>query len=331
MVNEFLEKIRNDLLEEQLSLKEQEIDLQNHFKENMRMIQLLEETNDPNYASFTPREVNGYNKKKIEELSKEQKSLEDALTDLRVRISENTCKLNETNSVIKVAKSFVNHTDFSSGEDRFSILVTQERERQRIARDLHDSTVQNLTSLVHKSELCIKLMDVDPIRCKLELSSLNKTLHDVINDTRNMIYDLRPMSFDDIGFDVTVDRYLDKLRSSSSTSFSYKINGEPYTLNSVTELTLLRVIQEACSNAIKHGGASKVDILFTYYPDYVQLNIDDDGMGVDLSSIPDVSREDNSGFGLSIMKERIYLLSGDIQFESQPDKGFHITIKVPKA
>lgn len=331
MVNEFLEKIRNGLLEEQLSLKEKEIDLQNHFKENMKLIQLLEETNDPNYASFTPREVNGYNKKKIDELSKEQKAIEDELTQLRVKISDNTCQLNETNSVIKVAKSFVNHTDLSSGEDRFSILVTQERERQRIARDLHDSTVQNLTSLVHKSELCMKLLDVDPIRCKLELSALSKILHEVIDDTRNMIYDLRPMSFDDIGFDVTVDRYLDKLRSSSSASFSYKVNGDTYPLNSVTELTLLRVIQEACANAIKHGEASRVDIVFTYYPEYVQLNIDDDGKGIDLSSIPDVSREDNSGFGLSIMKERIYLLSGDIQFESQPDKGFHITIKVPKA
>ncbi|MCI5857535.1 MAG: histidine kinase [Agathobacter sp.] len=331
MVNEFLEKIRDGLLEEQLSLKEKEIDLQNHFKENMKLIQLLEETNDPNYASFTPREVNGYNKKKIDELSKEQKAIEDELTELRVKISDNTCQLNETNSVIKVAKSFVNHTDLSSGEDRFSILATQERERQRIARDLHDSTVQNLTSLVHKSELCMKLLEVDPIRCKLELSSLSKILHEVIDDTRNMIYDLRPMSFDDIGFDVTVDRYLDKLRSSTSASFSYKVNGDVYSLNSVTELTLLRVIQEACANAIRHGEASRVDIVFTYYPEYVQLNIDDDGKGIDLSSIPDVSREDNSGFGLSIMKERIYLLSGDIQFESQPDKGFHITIKVPKA
>jgi two-component system sensor histidine kinase DegS len=82
------------------------------------------------------------------------------------------------------------------------ILQTVESERQRIARDLHDSTVQSLTSLTHKTELCLKLMDVDPIRCRLELTSQGKILKDIINELRNMIYNLRPMSFDDIGFNI---------------------------------------------------------------------------------------------------------------------------------
>jgi two-component system sensor histidine kinase DegS len=216
----------------------------------------------------------------------------------------------------------------SSEKNKLNILETQEKERQRIARDLHDSTVQNLTSLVHKSELCINLLDVDPVRCRLELTSLNKYLREVINDIRDLIYDLRPMSFDDIGFDITVERYLDKINH-GSTNFTYKIAGEPYPINSVTALTLLRVIQEACSNAMKHGNAKNVDIVLEYDTDKIHLKIDDDGNGFDLSNIPDVSRDDNSGFGLSMMKERIFLLSGSIDFCSEPEQGFHIDVNVP--
>lgn len=328
MVKEYLEKLRDELTEERLQLLNEETSLQNHYKENLKMIQLLEETNDPNYASFTPREIHPYNRVKIEELTLDQKKTTDLLEKNKIAISEKNYKIGEINSVIKVAKEEESFSS-TSASNRFSILKTQEKERQRIARDLHDSTVQNLTSLVHKSELCIKLIDTDPIRCKLELSSLSKILRDIIEDTRNMIYDLRPMSFDDIGFDITVERYLDKIKSTTSTNFHYKVNGDPYPLDSVISLTLLRVIQEACSNAVKYADAQHVNVSLTYYSDSLILDIVDDGKGFDLSSMPQSSRDDNSGFGLSMMKERVFLLDGTIDIQSEVGKGFHIIVKIP--
>jgi two-component system sensor histidine kinase DegS len=328
MVKEYLEKTRDQFLQERASLKDKEVELQNRLKEHISFIQLLEESDDPNYAAFTPREVNGYHKQKIEELKQEQNEIAEELNQLKIQILNVNCNIDEINSVIKVTRGLLEGKACSPEKNKFYILETQEKERQRIARDLHDSTVQNLTSLVHKSELCINLMDVDPVRCRLELTSLNKYLRDVINDIRNMIYDLRPMSFDDIGFDVTVERYLDKINH-GSTNFTYRIVGEPYPINSVTALTLLRVVQEGCSNAMKHGNAKNVDIVLEYDAGHVHLTIDDDGDGFDLKNAPDVSREDNSGFGLSMMRERIFLLSGDIEFRSEPEKGFHIDVNVP--
>lgn len=328
MVKEYLEKTRDQLLEERISILERETALQNHLKENIKFIQLLEETNDPNFASFTPREVNGYNNKKLDELKLDQKETEEKIANIKNEIGDITMKIDEVNSVLRVANEEEN--DSSSGKNKITILETQEKERQRIARDLHDSTVQNLTSLVHKSELCMKLMDIDPIRCRLELSSLSKTLRDIIEDTRNMIYDLRPMSFDDIGFDITVERYLDKMKSNNpKTSFQYRVVGDPYAIKSVVSLTLLRVIQEACSNAVKHAKAEHVTVSLSYKNEGLLLDIIDDGNGFDLSTIPEFSRDDNSGFGLSMMKERIYLLSGTINFESEPGKGFHIIVNIP--
>lgn len=329
MVKEYLQKTKDKLLEESISLKQKETDLQIQLKETIKMIQLLEEMNDPNIASFTPREVNPYNKKKIDELNEIQKCLDNQLNELKQQLIRINHEIDEINCVIKVARDESNHPSGECDNQKFSILEAQEKERQRIARDLHDSTVQNLTSLVHKSELCMKLMDVDPIRCKLELSSLSKNLRDIINETRNMIYDLRPMSFDDIGFDITVERYLDKIKSVSTISFSYKVIGKPFSLNSIIALTLLRVIQEGCSNAIKHSNASKVDIRMEYKEQELLLSIIDDGQGFDISMIPEKSRNDNSGFGLSMMRERIYLLSGKIELKSAPGRGFAIYITIP--
>ena len=162
---------------------------------------------------------------------------------------------------------------------RLKLLETQENERQRISRELHDSTVQNLTSLVHKTELCSKLIDMDKVRCKLELNIMSKTLRDIINDTRNMIYNLRPMSFDDIGLEVTIERALEKLESSETKKINFSVVGESYKINPVIGITLLRIIQEACSNAIRHADCSIIKVVLNYQPGTIILSIKDDGKG----------------------------------------------------
>ena len=336
MVISYLEKTKEEFFETKASLNEQLVAVQNHYKETLKMIQLLEDNNDPNYESFTPREVNSYNKTKLKELIEEQKELTVQLQNLRTCISDVDCKIEEIVSVIKVAKG-----DFSSTldsnlhvnevEDDLKIVVLEsvEGERQRIARDLHDTTVQNLTSLVHKSEMCMKLIDIDPIRCKLELSTLGKTLRDTINDTRKMIYDLRPMSFDDIGFDVTVERALDKFKQVNNVNYSFNVTGDEFNIPSIISITLLRIIQETCSNSVKHGKCSNIDVQLNFKNDSVELCIKDDGCGFDVATLPKETRKDNSGFGYSMMKESIFLLSGTMNIESSVGNGCLVKVVIP--
>ena len=302
MVKEYLEKTRDEFLDTKCNLSEKLVSAENHYKENLKIIQMLEESSDTGFEAFSPREVNSYNRSKISELKEEQKLVEPQIKVLRKQISDVDCKLDEINSVIKVCKSdrdaSVELSDAISNTDSelFNrvILQTLEGERQRIARDLHDSTVQSLTSLLHKTELCIKLLDMDPIRCRLELSSQGKILKDIINELRNMIYNLRPMSFDDIGFDVTVERALDKFKASNNVRCNFKILGEPYVIDSLVSLTLLRVIQEACSNSIKHGNASEIDVVLKYDTENLILNIKDNGDGFNTSTIPETTRNINN-------------------------------------
>lgn len=335
MVISYLERLQDKYIEEKLNIEKEINELQIHLKENIEFIKLLEENNDPSYESFTPRQVHSKNKDKIEELKQEQKDILSKLDQVKEKY--NTCiqELDELASVIKVAKSsIISGKDVTSDIDsrvyRLTLLETQENERQRISRELHDSTVQNLTSLIHKTELCSKLIEMDPIRCKLELTTMTKTLREIINDTRQMIYNLRPMSFDDIGLDVTIERTLDKLQQNTeSKNISFQVIGEPYPIKPVIGITLLRIIQEACNNAIKHAEASLISVKLEYGEEEVIVSIEDNGKGFEKEKLDLESRNDNSGFGLSMMKERVYLLYGDIEIDSKINDGTKITVNVP--
>lgn len=335
MVKEYLEKLHVEYEQEDHTLQEKIKNKKIQLKENIEFIKLLDETTDDSYESFTPREINSKNKTKITSLRDEQKVILQELDQLKIEEIAISQKIDELNSVMKFENERNEIQDAPEGVNkidqtfRLKLLETQENERQRISRELHDSTVQNLTSLVHKSELCSKLIEMDPIRCKLELLTLNRTLREVINNTRQMIYNLRPMSFDDIGLDVTIQYSLRKLESNSSVKINFTMNGEPIVLSSVVGITILRMIQECCNNAIRHGNANIIHVKLNYEVDSITIIIEDNGSGFDVESLPKTSRDDHSGFGLSMMRERVYLLSGTLQIKSNRGEGTTIIAKIP--
>lgn len=211
------------------------------------------------------------------------------------------------------------------------MLEAQELERQRIARDLHDSTVQNLTNCVHKLEYISKIIDTDPERSKMELIMLEKNTRTVINEMREIIYNLRPMSFEDIGIDVTIERELIRLENIGNIKINYTVNGKADdNIKPVISLTIFRIVQEACNNAIKHSKASSIDVVLNYNSNNIELSISDDGVGFDLDLYDNNNPDDiNSGFGLSMMKERVFLLSGKFDIKSSKNKGTIINVVVP--
>ncbi|WP_310603619.1 sensor histidine kinase [Anaerosporobacter sp.] len=212
------------------------------------------------------------------------------------------------------------------------LLETQEIERKRIARELHDSPVQNLTTLIHKTELCTRLVDLDPIRAKLELQTMIGTIKTTINDMRNIIYDLRPMSLEDLGLVITVKRYIKQFIDSTTMKVILNVENERKVKSDIIDLTLFRIIQEACNNAVKHADASVIHIDLIYQEEGIELVIEDNGCGVDNNAKREAKNEADkslSGFGLSMMKERVGLLSGKIDIRSVINEGTKISVYVP--
>ncbi len=209
------------------------------------------------------------------------------------------------------------------------ILESQERDRNRIARDLHDSSVQSLTGLVHKAELCMRLVDIDTIRVKLELQTMIETIRTVINGMREIIYNLRPMSLDNLGLVVTIDSYCLQLNKNYAIDVNFQKPKEEPELPSIYKVTLYRILQEACGNVVKHAKASKVDIILSCEKNRLQLVIRDNGIGFDTEKVTEPTEQTLNGFGHSMMKERVTLLGGTIEIKSVVDEGTTVFVEIP--
>jgi two-component system sensor histidine kinase DegS len=318
------------LLDNKIELEKEINNIQVELKQNQEFLKIIESNEDSSFESFTPREINSNNKQKISSLNEDSSSLISALENAKQKLSIVDARMAELSDVLKVARSLEqSETTVNTKDNRIAILDAQETERQRISRELHDSTVQDLTSLVYKTELCSKLIDIDPVRCKLELMTLSQTLRGIIEDIRQLIYNLRPMAFDDIGLDVTIERALDKLENSETKKIDFNVVGESYKILPVVGITLLRIVQEACSNAIRHAECTRIKVSLIYSDKSVSLIVEDDGCGFDSDNINYEDRQDNSGFGLSIMRERVFLLSGKIAIDSKINEGTKIIVEVP--
>lgn len=267
-------------------------------------------------------------KQKLEDLNQEQEQLSEKISGLHDAVNrieqydiitaendKETEKLNAINQVVS--------------DKGLSILEAQEIERQRIARDLHDSTVQNLTSLVHKAELCVKLIEIDSIRARLELAAMSNTIKTVINDMRGIIYNLKPMSLDDIGLTVTVERYASRLMDLNNINIIVRSTEETKEIHPVIKLTLFRIIQEACNNVIKHANATTINIDIDYSDYKVNVSIKDNGSGFNINNSHGDGHGHSSSFGLSIMRERISLLSGTVDIKSEKGIGTTVTVSAP--
>lgn len=273
-------------------------------------------------------------KNKIVQEIKVEQEIKDTLKN--VTNDEDTAASEKSRPVVSSAPAPVSSSQLIDANDNLinystKLLKTQEMDRNRISRDLHDSTVQSLTSFGHKLEYCCRMVEKDPVKVKLELQTLIDLNKQIINDMREIIYDLRPMSLNNIGFVSSVEAYCQHIRRNDNFDVVLKVNGPEKELGSITSVTLFRILQEACNNSLKHSKAKKVYIRITYTRDTIDLDVDDDGVGFNLDMVEEQRTEDDflHGFGLSTMRERAKLLSGTFSIRTRPGFGTKIHVSVP--
>lgn len=228
----------------------------------------------------------------------------------------------------KKENSFEKKQNVKNAEySKFYLLEIQEMEQKRISNELHDTTVQNLTMLIHKAELCEQLADRDIIQTKLELQTMKETLRTTIQELRNIIFNLRPMSVDDLGLVETIERFIaQKEFEDDSMKITFEVKGkEPKEIRSIITMTLFRVIQELYNNAKKHAQCDNFRIFINFDAEKIEIKVSDDGIGFELESVA----SNRKNFGLLIIKERISLLSGKIKIDTEKGRGTNVLIEVP--
>ena len=204
---------------------------------------------------------------------------------------------------------------------------SQEEERMRIARELHDETAQNLLAVYRKMEL-YSTAETDPQK-KQQLCTLYDMVHQTLQGVRRISQDLRPMMLDDLGFVPAVQMLVRAAHEGQSgvPHVNLEVKGEVRPLLPAHELALYRIVQEALNNIRKHAHATSLEVTITYQPDRVLLEIEDDGAGFSVpASFTELVRAGN--LGLMGIQERVWAVGGVLSVKSEVGYGTVLKITV---
>ncbi len=280
---------------------------------------------DSDFKVFSPRNIESIYSDQIATCNREKNSLE---AENKIYYS----KINELNTTLD--KLYIVSSDFHDEIDEIknvtfnskTLIVTQEAERQRIARDLHDTSLQNLAAIIHKVELASMYITQDAIRAKLELASVNNSLKDTINEIREIIFDLRPMTFDDLGFKELIDAFIEK----ETENKSIDIIIDKYNLSLKDEvilMSLFHIFKESFMNSVIHSKCSEIHITIDDEKNNeLVFEISDNGVGF---NIDEKINENNKHYGLIILQERVKLMQGNIILNSSLGSGTKIHVSIP--
>ncbi len=206
------------------------------------------------------------------------------------------------------------------------VISVQEEERKRIARGLHDETMQSLAALLLKVDmfsLDVKKPSHEKIRAMKDI------LLSTLDGIRSIIQNLRPSILDDLGLEAAIRWLLDMhLREKGITCYFNIIGMQDKRFPPNIEITLFRIIQEAVVNIARHAKAENVFVIFKVDDDSVSVDIEDDGTGFDvLPSL--IQAEGGRGLGIQGLKERVHLLDGSLSICSAKGQGTRISLKIP--
>lgn len=204
------------------------------------------------------------------------------------------------------------------------MIQTQEAERQRLSRQMHDGPAQALSNFILQTEIAMRLFEMDQAKAKDELANLKYSATSTFQKVRDFIFELRPMMLDDLGLVPTLKRYVEAAKSQKTVELRLDITGQEHRLESYLEVMIFRAVQEIISNALRHSQATQVNVLLDLGDNFVRVVCDDNGSGFDKKIL-----EERQYMGLKVIRERVEMLGGDMEIDSVIGQGTRITFQVP--
>ncbi|MGE5553688.1 MAG: histidine kinase [Betaproteobacteria bacterium] len=209
------------------------------------------------------------------------------------------------------------------------IIQAQEEERRRIAREIHDGPAQAMANIVLRAEICEKTMETGKGDLKSEIGDLKRLAKDCLKEVRRIIFDLRPMTLDDLGLVPTLSRYVEELRKQVDFEIRFAAFGKERRLDPGIEAALFRFTQEALTNCRKYAKAARAEVRVEFLPGMVRVVVEDNGQGFNPEDVLRRQARRNEHFGLLGMKERVELFYGTFQVFSAPGKGTKVVAQIP--
>lgn len=318
-------KLKQEQIEEKLYTNE--LDIQGCIK----AIEKLNQSSDSTGMIFLSTDKKtGFDIEEIERLNGIISQLKSQQNDMISERDNITKKIKEIEDILSEKSTYKKQKAKYTSYDLINYVET---ERQRISGDIHDSIIQNLTALMYKIELIKKVMDTDHNRAKLELEAGNKIVKDCIGELRNIIFNLHPMSLDDLDTKSVFYDFIQKIKTSTNMIVDFKYKSDVEHVNNSIVVVLLRIIQELCNNSIKHSDGSRIDINVNISNNLIKIVQSDDGIGYDYNLIDKPkTTTDNTGYGLVLLKEKVGLINGTISVNTKKEGGteYKLTVPIPK-
>lgn len=200
-----------------------------------------------------------------------------------------------------------------------AVFETQETERKRLAEDLHDSVGQVLSAIKLNLHRLDKIIENDDP--KNLLLDTRKLTDECIQEIRNIIHNVLPPVLTDFGLIDALQALCDKLAQNTDIKITFTKNLPEERFPSEIELTLYRMAQELFGNAVKHSGATAVQLQLTKENGSLIMTFSDNGVGFDMDNV-------NHGFGLKNLESRAQFINGKLHTYTKPQNGTFTTIKV---
>lgn len=208
------------------------------------------------------------------------------------------------------------------------IILAQEEERKRIAREIHDGPAQMLANLVLRTEIVERMLVKQEFGLvQDEVIDLKGQVRYSLEEMRKVIFNLRPMALDDLGLIPTLRKYVHDYEEKTKIRTSFETRGKEHRLSSAMEAAVYRLVQEALSNAAKHAFPSYVLVEITYQAQLIKIVVKDNGLGFNVKKISEQANRES--FGLVGMRERVELLEGRMEILSAENQGTTIVIHIP--
>ncbi len=217
----------------------------------------------------------------------------------------------------------------SLSEERDKILRVQEEARRALARDLHDRTLQSLSSISMGIDYVKQLLKHQPDTAADELSRLQELVKQASKEARVLLFELRPIALETQGLVGALETYVQQLNGEGPPVFHFHNDGFDQRLAPEVEAMAFIVLQEAVNNARKHARADNIWLTLSPEEDSLLMTVQDDGCGFDLST---VENRDKAGahLGLVSMRERADLINARLEIQSSPDQGTRVALRVPR-
>lgn len=196
--------------------------------------------------------------------------------------------------------------------------IAEDKERKRLAREIHDTLGHALTGIAAGVDACIAMIDINPQATKQQLQVISKVVRQGIVDVRNSLNKLRPGALEQHGFKGALENMIEEFTSVSDLTITLDYRLDKVDFENTKEDILFRVIQESVTNAVRHGDATHIDISLYIEDNNLYLRIQDNGQGCE---------EIHYGFGLKQMTERLAMINGKVAYDGH--HGFLTIVTIP--